>query len=172
MGSATHDDDFQMLLPQLDALAAEHPGRFQLHVIGALQTAPERAWLQVRPVPLQARRYPEFVPWLLQRRPYHWGIAPLRAHPFNAGKSDVKVLDYAALGLGCLCSTGPAYDTLIQRGLALGTANDRWQTALAALLQDPRPIQQCGRRASRYLWGRRSCARVADQLRRVLHHQR
>lgn len=172
MGSATHDDDFQMLLPQLDALAAAQPGGFQLHVIGALTMAPERPWLQVRPVPLQARRYPQFVPWLLQRRAYHFGIAPLQAHAFNAGKSDVKVLDYAALGLGCLCSTGPAYDALIRQGLALGTSNDQWQQALEALLLDLRPIQHCGRRAERYLWRRRSCARVADQLRHVLHSLR
>ena len=172
MGSATHDDDFQMLLPQLDALQAQHPGRFQLHVIGALSSAPERPWLQLRPVPLQVRRYPQFVPWLLQRRSYHCGIAPLRAHAFNAAKSDVKVLDYAALGLGCLCSRGPAYDHLIARGLALGTGNDDWQTALATLLQDLRPMQRCGRRAQRYLWRRRSCARVAHQLWTVLRRDR
>jgi glycosyltransferase involved in cell wall biosynthesis len=141
-------------------------------VIGALNSAPERAWLQLRPVPLQVRRYPQFVPWLLQRRAYHGGIAPLRTHPFNAAKSDVKVLDYAALGLGCLCSRGPAYDPLIARGLALGTANDSWQAALAALLADPRPLQQCGRRAAQHLWRHRSCARVASQLWNVLQRDR
>jgi len=172
MGSTTHDDDFAMLLPQLDALEAEQPGCFQLHVIGALQAPPERAWLKLRPVPLQARRYPEFVPWLLQRRAFHVGIAPLRTNPFNAAKSDVKVLDYAALGLGSLCSMGPAYDHLIRRGLALGTANDRWQQALGQLVRDPGPIQRCGRRAGRHLWRQRSCARVAGELWRVLQVHR
>jgi hypothetical protein len=172
MGSKTHDDDFEMLLPQLDALAASHPGHFQLHVIGALNTPPERPWLQLREVPLKARRYPDFVPWLLKRRQYHFGIAPLRSNAFNAAKSDVKVLDYAALGLGSLCSTGPAYAGLIRRGLALGTANDQWQAALGQLLLDPRPIQRCGRRAERHLWRRRSCARVAHELWRVLQVHR
>lgn len=172
MGSKTHDDDFAMLLPQLDGLEIAHPGRFQLHVIGALSDPPERPWLQLRPVPLQVRRYPEFVPWLLQRRQYHFGIAPLSSNPFNAAKSDVKVLDYAALGLGSLCSLGPAYDQLIRRGLALGTHNDYWQNALEQLIQDQRMIQRCGQRARRHLWQRRSCARVARQLWRVFQVHR
>ena len=169
MGSRTHDEDFSLLLPQLDALEAEQPGRFQLHVIGALNDPPERPWLQLRLVPLRVRRYPDFVPWLLQRRPFHFGIAPLQANVFNAAKSDVKVLDYAALGLGSLCSIGPAYNDLIRGGLALGTANDQWQATLGRLLQDPRPVQRCGRRAERYLWRRRSCARVSRELWHVLH---
>lgn len=172
MGSRTHDDDFAMLLPQLDGLETAHPGSFQLHVIGALSDPPERPWLQLRPVPLQVRRYPEFVPWLLQRRYYHFGIAPLSSNPFNAAKSDVKVLDYAALGLGSLCSLGPAYDQLISRGLALGTSNDHWQNALEQLMQDQRTIQRCGQRAGRHLWQRRSCARVAQQLWRVFQVHR
>jgi hypothetical protein len=172
MGSRTHDDDFAMLLPQLDGLETAHPGSFQLHVIGALSDPPERPWLQLRPVPLQVRRYPEFVPWLLQRRYYHFGIAPLSSNPFNAAKSDVKVLDYAALGLGSLCSLGPAYDQLISRGLALGTSNDHWQHALEQLMQDQRTIQRCGQLAGRHLWQRRSCARVAQQLWRVFQVHR
>lgn len=168
MGSATHDDDFQMLLPQLDALQVRYPDRFQVHVIGALASPPERSWLRLRPVPSQVRRYPQFVPWLLQRRPYHWGIAPLRDHAFNAAKSDVKVLDYAALGLGCLCSFGPAYADLIARGFALGTNNDSWLTALSALLLDSSPIEACGRRARRYLWSRRTSVKTAQQIWTVL----
>jgi O-antigen biosynthesis protein len=95
----THDADLALILPELDALAAQDPGAFRLTLVGGLSQPLQRPWLHVVDVPLEARRYPRFVRWLRRLPRHDLGLAPLVANAFNAAKSDVKLLDYAALGL-------------------------------------------------------------------------
>ena len=99
MGTATHDDDFALILPALDALHAENPGGFELTIVGAVRAPPKRPWLKVLPPPAGARTYPRFVRWLRRQGPFTHGLAPLADTSFNRCKSDLKVLDYLALGL-------------------------------------------------------------------------
>jgi hypothetical protein len=56
--------------------------------------------------------YAGFVRWLRRhRRRWHAAVAPLADSPFNAAKSDLKLLEYAALGLRTVASAvGPYAD--------------------------------------------------------------
>ncbi len=96
MGTATHDGDFAMVEPSLDRLHESHPGQFEVHVVGIGKGLPDKPWMDVLARPQTA--YPQFVPWLVGLGPFDIGLSPLLDSPFNRAKSDIKCLDYLALG--------------------------------------------------------------------------
>ena len=77
MGTATHDADFALILPALDKLAAEMPGRFDLTLIGAVRRPPRRRWLTLVSPPAGTTAYPRFVRWLTPEGPFDLGLSPL-----------------------------------------------------------------------------------------------
>ncbi|MFD5089337.1 glycosyltransferase [Amycolatopsis thailandensis] len=77
------------------------------------------------------------------------GLAPLRPTPFNDAKSDVKLLEYAALGIPAIASdTGPYQRAEAAGALALlcRTARD-WAAALEALVNDAEARDRMGKEA-------------------------
>ncbi|HET6435854.1 MAG TPA: glycosyltransferase [Xanthomonadaceae bacterium] len=158
MGTATHDSDFAVVLPALDRLHAEHPGRFRLTVVGALKQPPDRPWLETLAPPPGQHDYPRFVRWLSRQGPFDVGLAPLAATPFNACKSDIKFLDYSALGLLSVVSKVPAYAALEHAGLALCVpeGDTAWFDALDAVLSDPAAHEPMAARAADYVWRERT----------------
>lgn len=164
MGSPTHDPDFALVLEALDALERTRPGRFELVMVGGLAAPVERDWLIRLDIPLDRRRYPAFVPWLRDQPACHLGLAPLVDNRFNRCKSDLKVLDYAALGLACLCSDLPPYAGLIRRRLAIPVAADGWRQALEQAIDHRLPLQRTAARARRHLWRRRRSDQAGRQL--------
>lgn len=158
MGTATHDSDFAMILPALDRLHEAYSGRFTMTVIGALRSAPKRAWLRVLAAPSDQGDYPQFVRWLAKQGPYDVGLAPLAENTFNACKSDIKFLDYSALGILSLLSDVPAYaGPAKERGLALFARNttDDWYASLESLVRGQVDMDEIAGRAARYVWEER-----------------
>ena len=168
MGSRTHDADLALILPELDALAGRDPDAFRLTLVGGVSQPLQRPWLTVAEVPLEARRYPRFVRWLRRLPRHDLGLAPLVANPFNAAKSDVKLLDYAALGLPALCSPGPAYQELLQAGLALPAEPGQWAEQILWAAGHRRRLRRLAQAAHGYLWQQRSSERVAQGWKEVL----
>jgi hypothetical protein len=170
MGTRTHNADLALILPELDALAAARPGLFELTLIGGTSEPlqGQRPWLQTLEVPLQARRYPQFVAWLRQCPRADLGLAPLAPNPFNAAKSDLKVLDYAALGLPTLCSSGPAYNDLIASGLAEGAEPGEWGQRIRWAARHRWRLRWRAYRVRRYLWGQRTVCHMARDWRQLL----
>ncbi len=167
MGSRTHDADLALILPELDVLAASDPHAFRLTLVGGVSQPLERPWLHTLEVPLEVRRYPRFVRWLRRLPRHDLGLAPLVAHPFNAAKSDVKLLDYAALGLPALCSPGPAYQELLAAGLALPAEPGQWAEQIRWAARHRRRLRRLAQAAHGYLWEQRS----SEQLARGWQHQ-
>ena len=104
MGTTTHDSDLAPLFAALDTAERSRPGRFALTLVGGQRETEPRPWLRVLNPPSSQRAYPRFVRWLGRQlaadgEPFEAGLAPLADTPFNAGKSDLKILDYAALGV-------------------------------------------------------------------------
>lgn len=170
MGTRTHNDDLELILPELDALAAARPGLFQLTLIGGTSEPLEgrRPWLQSLDVPLQARRYPQFVAWLRQCSRADLGLAPLVPSSFNAAKSDLKVLDYAALDLPTLCSPCPAYEALLACGLADVAASEEWGERIIWAARHRWRLRWRAYRARRYLWTQRTVRHMARDWARLL----
>lgn len=162
MGTATHDADFELILPALDRLHATYPGRFALTAVGALRHPPQRPWLSVLSPPPDCRDYPRFVRWLAGQGPYDVGLAPLVDNAFNACKSDIKFLDYSALGLLSLVSDVPAYaGPAKDRALAVLVANDTagWYRSLQDVLLGKLDMEAMASRAASYVWEERSTTR-------------
>lgn len=90
------------------------------------------------------------------------GIAPLRPNPFNEAKSDVKLLEYAALGIApVLSSTGPyadAYAAGAPSRLVPGPSRPggppAWEETLRDLIDDGDTRVQLGKAAREWAAGR------------------
>lgn len=85
-------------------------------------------------------------PWQPDVRKYYMslsmdiGIGPLAPTPFNAGKSALRAIEYAALGIPCILSAGPAYDGWVDdgnTGLLIPWRDGAWEDALSFLARDP-----------------------------------
>jgi glycosyltransferase involved in cell wall biosynthesis len=140
IGSPTHGADLALLRPVMEELDRAHPGRFELNVVGAERPGPGQEWYRRVVVPDRCKPYPEFVPWLReQRRRWHVALAPLTDDPFNLYKSDLKYLEYAALGLPGIFSDREPYATVAhgQTGIKVGDSTEEWVSAIAGLGTDP-----------------------------------
>jgi len=160
MGSRTHDADLALIIPELDALASRDPQAFRLTLVGGISQTLLRSWLEVVDIPMEVRRYPRFVRWLRRLPRHDLGLAPLVANPFNAAKSDVKILDYAAFGLPSLCSPGPAYDSFLAAGLALGAEQGCWGERITWALRHRPRLRRLAKAVNTYLWEQRSADNV------------
>ena len=155
MGSRTHDADLALILPELDALAARDPTVFKLTLVGGISRSLQRPWLDVVEVPPEARRYPRFVRWLRRLPRHDLGLAPLVMNTFNTAKSDLKLLDYAAIGLPTLCSPGPAYQNLLAAGLAFPAKPGQWAEQILWAHHHRRRLRRTAQAIHDYLWTRR-----------------
>ena len=145
MGSPSHDDDFTLIAPALAQLAGCYPD-FKLVVIGVFakaQVLPH--WVLSLPVPANALHYPDFVKWFLHvNHGCCAAIAPLQDSEFNAGKSPLKILDYAAIGLPVLASNHSVYQQAASQAPAVTLVENTdtaWFNALAKILANPAALQ-------------------------------
>jgi hypothetical protein len=170
MGSRRHAEDFGVLMPALDQLSQSAPGAFHVTVVGMAPRLPKRPWLEHRFPARDAAPYVPFVAWLRRQGPFHVGLAPLRDTPFNACKSDIKFLDYSALGLLSVLSDVPAYHGDARaRGLAVFADNttESWHEALFRLVSEG-PSREIALSAQAYVWEEREVGRAAAQQSRLL----
>ena len=151
MGSPSHDDDFNLILPALSQVAAIFPD-FRLVVVGvfaSLQSLPN--WVTPITIPTAAGHYPEFVAWFLNLK--HGccaAIAPLEDTEFNAGKSPLKILDYAAIGLPVLASDHNVYRAIASEAPAVTlveNSSSSWFNAVVQQLEKPAALVQQQRAA-------------------------
>ncbi|MDO8184208.1 hypothetical protein Q5424_00235 [Conexibacter sp. JD483] len=100
-------------------------------------------------------RYPkvEFVD--LQRHMARWdvGIAPLSGIPFNRTRSDVKLKEYASVGLPWLASPVGPYVGLGEDEGGRLVGDDGWYEALNALVASSRDRRKLGKRAAKWAKG-------------------
>jgi len=139
MGTATHEADFALIAPALARLVDQFGARIAIEVIGVTARAalPEGV-VRLAP-PGTVASYPAFVQWLRAQPGWDIGLAPLADSAFNACKSPIKLLDYAALGLATVASDTPAYRAALAEGGGLGVANTEaaWCDALSRLIRRP-----------------------------------
>ena len=168
MGTLTHDDDLQLVIPALRAFCE----RFKdspiiielLGVTGDPATLAQLSGLPVRllPPPPETDAYPMFMLWFTNHVRWDIAIAPLCDTPFHQAKSDIKFLDYAALGAAGIFSHVPAYAGTVRHGqtgwLAANEAG-AWAEALTTLAGDEALRRRLARGAADYLFRERTVAR-------------
>ena len=165
MGTHTHGPDFAMIRPALDRLNAEREGSFELTMIGVDPAVEPAPWLHRLAPPADAVSYPRFVRWLREQGPFDIGLAPLVNTPFNRCKSDIKALDYAAIGILPVVSDGPAYraDPDLGRS-ALFAEADGWFEALSAIFDDREAAVARAVAIEAYIWDRRTVSSSVPAL--------
>ncbi len=139
MGSQTHAGDFALVVPAMERLLAAFGPQLGFDMIGiSAGTVP--SWVNRIGPPPTAGSYPGFVNWLVQQGAWDIGIAPLASGRFNTGKSAIKALEYAALGLPTVASDQPAYRGSAADGaggILVANTEAAWHEALLRLLRDP-----------------------------------
>jgi glycosyltransferase involved in cell wall biosynthesis len=171
MGTFTHDSDLSMVLPALRAVWQRHQGKIAFQLVGvigrtetyqALQELPVRI---INPAPTIAA-YPHFLPWFSTYLHWDIAIAPLQDTPFNRCKSDIKFLDYSALGTVGIYSRVPAYETTVrhrQTGWLAENTVEAWIEALEELISNEPLRRAIARQATQYLHAERILNRTAHK---------
>ncbi|MBW4092681.1 MAG: glycosyltransferase [Proteobacteria bacterium] len=143
MGSQTHAADFALVVPALERLLGAFGPQIGFDMIG-ISAGSVPGWVSRIGPPPTAASYPAFVNWLVQQGSWDIGIAPLAqggsGARFNAGKSGIKALEYAALGMVTVASDGPAYRGSCADGaggILVPDTEAAWCEALARLVRDP-----------------------------------
>lgn len=138
MGSTTHLEDLMLLEPVIARVAAALGRPVVLEVVGVAGPFDGDDWITRLDIPQDQANYPEFVSWLRSRR-LRWAaaVAPLADTVFNQAKSDLKLLEYAMLGLPVVASDVGPYRGAAELARLTSNDPDAWVQALTAVLADP-----------------------------------
>lgn len=167
MGTRTHRADLEMVLPALDMVHNARPGGIQLTLVGIGDDLPDRPYFDVVGPGTKNSAYPRFARWLRGQGPFDVGIAPLQDTPFNRGKSDLKLLEYGALGIAPLYSrVGDYADTADSTDLGMPVSNiaSVWYDALVRLIDDREAARRMGAEARQYAFENRSVAKTSRSI--------
>jgi len=171
VGSPSHADDLMFLREVLAEVSSEHPGQFELDVVGGESPRTGESWYRRREIPPGKASYPEFVALLRGWRP-EWDIAvaPLLDTPFNHHKSDLKFLEYTGLGLPGVYSDVEAYASVSDGHTGLLADNDvvAWRDALLRLGADASLRDQLRAAAWSQVTGSRLLRHAAAELLQTL----
>jgi glycosyltransferase involved in cell wall biosynthesis len=180
MGTRSHDEDVQMILPALEAAHERFGDRLEIQLVGALAREEEtRATFGRLPIRVVSPSrhdadYPLFFSWFTGTIRWDVGLAPLRDNAYNACKSDIKWLDYTAIGAAGLYSRLPPYSTVEdgETGSLADNTPEVWRDGLVRLLGDSALRAKMVRQARARLFTTRTlrhCAhRWADALDELL----
>jgi processive 1,2-diacylglycerol beta-glucosyltransferase len=166
MGTLTHDEDLLLVAPALKTILQRYPEQLQFQVCGGFsKEETKKEWIDlpvhnIGPMP-EENEYPMFMLWFTGQ--VHWDIAisPLRSSAFNSCKSDIKFLDYAAVGCAGIYSQSPAYEATIEHknnGWITENSSEAWEEALETLIQDTSLRLKMAQQATRYLYSERILA--------------
>jgi glycosyltransferase involved in cell wall biosynthesis len=178
MGTRTHDDDLLMVLPALKAVCGRHP-EVEIQIIGVAGHSETNVKIQDLPIrfikPDQGEEtYPNFMFWYTGWVSWDIAIAPLVDSKFNRAKSDIKFLDYAAVGAAGIYSDVVAYwDSVIhgEDGLLVSNHQDAWIAALEQSLVDHDLRHRLAGKAMRKLYGQRTLNQCAERWLTAIHSE-
>lgn len=119
-GTETHDADLKMIaeyMPYIEKDVYEVSGRkIEVHVVGG--TLLDLPGLIIHKVPSELRRYDLYVEWLCHLGAFDFAIAPLCLNNrMNHAKSNLKFLEYSALGLPCIYTDIEPYSRTVLHGI-------------------------------------------------------
>lgn len=141
MGTFTHDLDLYEILSPLKKILNKYNSKVKFEIIGALSND---QLLKLLPnsnrISIDGNyEYTQFWNWMCKNIFWDIGIAPLKINEFTRCKSDIKFLDYAALGVPGIFTRCPPYEFSIahgKTGLIVENDNDSWASALETLICD------------------------------------
>jgi processive 1,2-diacylglycerol beta-glucosyltransferase len=181
MGTFTHDDDLRMVLPALRTIGREYKGMITFEFLGVFNDRNlngEALGIPARMIRPSAKQsiYPSFMRWFTSRFEWQIALSPLRKTPFNECKSDIKFLDYCALGAVGIYSDIQAYRNSVkhkQTGWLASDDDGSWIEGMKELIENEELRFQIARESSTYLFSNRILAhrymQWVDAILNVLH---
>jgi glycosyltransferase involved in cell wall biosynthesis len=176
MGTFTHDADLMMVLQALRKILRRHIDSVLFQLVGgfssqtvvrSFQGLPLRV---IEPNPLDMA-YPNFIPWMMKNLSWDVGIAPLENTIFNRCKSDIKFLDYSALGISGIYSRVPTYEGTVRHletGYLVENTASAWTEALDELLSNNDLRTQLALNAQEYVFSKRTLLHGAIHWREAI----
>lgn len=143
-GSVTHWDDLRMISKVVEQVLDEFPD-VELALAG-MDAYPFRHSRIKKLEPVKLEEYPELL------AQFDIGLAPLADDSFNECKSDLKFLEYAAVGIPVIASRVAAYSGSISNGVNgfLAKNHKDWLTYLRRLIEDQALRKSIGSKAKEF----------------------
>lgn len=170
MGTHSHDADLMMILQALRGILKKYRNSVKLELIGVLANASILKLFNGLPVEILDvngnHEYTSFIQWM--RENVHWdlAIAPLENNSFTRCKSDLKFLDYSALGIPGIYSKTLPYEGSIQHltnGYMTSNNTDEWYTSLETMLNNDELRRGIADKAYEYVYSKRTLEHRADE---------
>ena len=141
MGTFSHQADFQMIKLPLLQILHQYGNKVRLELIGAVSSLGCLAELPNVYVHNLTGRSSYDVFWNWMKQNIHWdiGLAPLKLDAFTCCKSDIKFLDYAAMGCCGIFSDHPAYASTVvngENGMLCQNQTEDWYEKMEQLITD------------------------------------
>lgn len=96
-------------------------------------------WANQIDVPVNCKRYLDFIPWFKNIAKWDIVIAPLEDNNLNFSKSELKYLEYSAIGLpGIYSDIGPYSQNIVREynGLLVSNTTEDWVKNIIRLIED------------------------------------
>ncbi len=144
MGTYTHLEDLMGIIAPLRRVLHRAQGRVRFELVGIGHQAELEALMpglpiSLRGVPVSSVPYIPFVQWMIDNLRWDFAIAPLHDSSFARSKSDIKFLDYSALGIPGIYADVEAYRHTVEdgvTGLLVPETAAAWETALETMIED------------------------------------
>jgi glycosyltransferase involved in cell wall biosynthesis len=144
-------------------------------VIGGVLPDQRVPWPQTVKIPRDRGLYPRFAPWAQSRgSEFDIGLAPLATTPLNEHKSDLRFLEYGAMGLPGIYSKSEAFFTVEPgaTGLLADNTPEAWAEAIVRLWQDDELRNGIRQRAMRYVATERLLSQQSEEYVALLRSAR
>jgi hypothetical protein len=159
-GTTSHEDDLQRVAPAIVDFCAQHRDAVFAYMGDVAMF--ERHFQAIRPEQTRVTPFGAFDAYVEFVRGLHVGLAPSKGSAFNAGRSDTKLLTYAAALVAPVLEEAAPYDAHAAHALLFRDAG----TLLAALERlycDRALVTELAARALAWARQERGAARLAAQ---------
>lgn len=166
MGGGTHEEDLEIVKDVVFELLSENK-KISFHFLHGVpkffRGVPRiTADLSFKPVD----KYPKWV----MKAGFDIGIAPLEDNNFNRGKSNLRWLEYSAMGIPTVASPLPHFVESIKEGETgfIAKTNDEWKYNLKQLINDAELRHSIGLKARKEVEEKWSIRSLRDKYKSVL----
>lgn len=137
-GTLTHSKDLFLIKDVILKLKEKYD--FDFEVIGGFNAEDDvcEDWYAAVELPLNNMCFEVFMPWLSKVANWDVALVPLENSKFNLGKSELKYIELAVLGIPGVYSDMPVYNTVVKNGVSglLATDTKDWILKIEELLSD------------------------------------
>ena len=175
MGTSTHEADLAMVREPLCRALEKYKGQLELQLIGVVSRPESLTAFEGLPFRVlrsgDATDYPCFMRWMSENVQWDFAIAPLQNNEFNRCKSDIKFLDYSAIGIPGIYSRMPTYEDSVshlETGYLAENSSAAWEKAIDYMVLNGPGRNDLAQRAKNYVMVKRTLQQNAVNWREAI----